>query len=406
MMAETGYTDFTLYRRLLRQARPYWPYIVGIFLIGLLSSFLTLLTPLPLKIAVDSVIGSHPIPGFLNALLGQIQELGGSLLRTYAGERMVLDFRAQLLRHAQRLSLSYHDTKGTSDSTYRIQYDASSIQNIAIDGVIPFVTAGCTLAGMIYVTARIDWRLALVALAVSPALLLLTRVYRKRLRSQSREVKKIESSALSVLQEVLAAVRIVKAFGQEDREGERFVRRSSEGMRARIRLSIIEGGFGIVVTLITAMGMAGVLFIGVRHVKSGILTLGELLIVMAYISQIYQPLKTISRRALSLQSSFASAERAFSLLDEAPDVAERPNARSLARASGAIAFREVSFAYGKGARVLHDIPFEIGPATRAGIVGATGTGKTTLISLLTRFYDPTAGEILLDGVDLRDYKLV
>jgi len=430
MMAETGYTDFTLYRRLLRQARPYWPYIVGIFLIGLLSSFLTLLTPLPLKIAVDSVIGSHPIPGFLNALLpavarrsgatllilaaglsvviallGQIQELGGSLLRTYAGERMVLDFRAQLLRHAQRLSLSYHDTKGTSDSTYRIQYDASSIQNIAIDGVIPFVTAGCTLAGMIYVTARIDWRLALVALAVSPALLLLTRVYRKRLRSQSREVKKIESSALSVLQEVLAAVRIVKAFGQEDREGERFVRRSSEGMRARIRLSIIEGGFGIVVTLITAMGMAGVLFIGVRHVKSGILTLGELLIVMAYISQIYQPLKTISRRALSLQSSFASAERAFSLLDEAPDVAERPNARSLARASGAIAFREVSFAYGKGARVLHDISFEIGPATRAGIVGATGTGKTTLISLLTRFYDPTAGEILLDGVDLRDYKL-
>jgi ATP-binding cassette, subfamily B, bacterial len=430
MMAETSYTDFTLYRRLLHQARPYWPYIGGIFLIGLLSTLLTLLIPLPLKIAVDSVIGSHPIPGFLNALLpiaatrsdttllilaaglsvaiallGQLQELGGSLLRTYAGERMVLNFRAQLLRHAQRLSLSYHDTKGTSDSTYRIQYDAPSIQNIAIDGFIPFVTAGCTLAGMIYITTRIDWQLALVALAVSPILFMVTWAYRHRLRSQSREVKKIESSALSVLQEVLAAARVVKAFGQEDREGKRFVRRSSEGMRARIRLSLIEGGFGTLVALITAVGMAGALFIGVRHVQSGILTLGELLIVIAYISQLYQPLKTISRKVASLQAALTSAERAFSLLDEAPDVAERLNARQLARASGAIAFRKVSFAYGKDAGVLHDISFEIGSATRVGIVGATGTGKTTLISLLTRFYDPTAGEILLDGVDLRDYKL-
>jgi ATP-binding cassette, subfamily B, bacterial len=430
MMAATSYTDFILYRRLIGQARPYWPHIVGVFLISLLSSFLTLLTPLPLKIAIDSVIGSHPIPGHLDALLpaavtrsdtallvlaaglsvaiallGQLQELGGSLLRTYTGERLVLDFRAHLLRHAQRLSLSYHDTKGTSDSTYRIQYDAPSIQYIAIDGVIPFITSSCTLAAMIYVTARIDWRLALVALTVSPILFLVAQAYRRRLRSQSREVKKIESSALSVLQEALAAARVVKAFGQEEREGERFVRRSGEGMRARIRLSLIEGGFGILVTLITAAGMAAVLFIGVRHVQSGVLTLGELLMVMAYISQLYQPLKTIGRKAVSLQSSLAGAERAFSLLDEAPDVAERPNARPLSRASGAIAFRDVSFSYGKDASVLNDISFEIGPSTRVGIIGATGAGKTTLASLLTRFYDPTAGEILLDGVDLRDYRL-
>ena len=428
-MSETSYTDFTLYRRLLRQARPYWPYIRGHILNRLVFDLAYTAHSLPLKIAVDSIVGSHPIPGFLNALLpiaatfhtillifaaglsvaiallGQFQELGGGLLRTFAGERMVLDFRAQLLRHAQRLSLSYHDTKGASDSTYRIQYDAPSIQYIAIDGFIPFVTAGCTLVGMIYVTARIDWHLALVALAVSPILFLITGAYRQRLRSQSREVKKIESSALSVLQEVLAAARVVKAFGQEDREGKRFVRRSSEGMRARIRLSLIEGAYGILVTLITGMGMAAVLFIGVRHVQSGILTLGELLIVIAYVSQLYQPLKTISRRAISLQASLASAERAFSLLDEAPDVAERPNARRLVRASGAIVFRNVSFAYGKDRPVLHNISFEISPATRVGIVGATGTGKTTLMSLLTRFYDPTAGEILLDCVDLRDYKL-
>src|SRR6266498_1157957 len=170
-MASTVYTDVTLYRRLLRQARPYWPYIGGIFLLSLLSSPLSLLTPLPLKIAVDSVIGSHPLPGFFDvllpaaitgsdgaalliaagllvavSLLSQLQELATSLLRTYAGERLVLGFRAQLFRHLQRLSLTYSDSKGTSDSSYRIQYDAPAIQFIAIDGVIPFFSAGLTIA--------------------------------------------------------------------------------------------------------------------------------------------------------------------------------------------------------------------------------------------------------------------
>ena len=425
-----GYTDFTLYRRLLRQAQPYWPHIGGLFLLGLLSSPLALLTPLPLKIAVDNVLGLQPLPAFLDALLpavvtrsgiamlglaagmlvaitllSHLQELADSSLRTYTGEKLVLSFRAQLFRHIQRLSLSYSDSKGTSDSTYRIQYDAPAIQSIAIDGAIPFITAGLTLAGMIYVTARIDWQLALIALAVSPILFLVSQVYRRRLRQRSRDVKKLESSALSVVQEVLAAIRVVKAFGQEDHEQERFVRRSSEGVQARIQLALVEGGFGLLVGLTTAVGTAVVLFIGIRHVQSGVLTLGELLLVMGYLSQLYGPLKTISKKAASLQSHLASAERAFSLLDEAPDVVELPMARPLVRAPGAIAFRNVSFAYERDHPILHDISFEIPAGMRLGIAGTTGAGKTTLVSLLTRFYDPTAGQILLDGIDLRDYKL-
>jgi len=427
---KAGYTDFTLYQRLLRQARPYWPHIGCLFLIGLLSSPLALLTPLPLKIAVDSILGSHPLPGFLDGLLPtaikrsdtamlvftgglwvsitllcQLQELASSLLRTYTGEKLVLGFRAQLFRHIQRLSLSYSASRGTSDSTYRIQYDAPAIQFIAVDGVIPFITSGFTIAGMIYVTARIDWQLALVALAVSPVLFLVSQVYRRRLRRRSSEVKKLESSALSVVQEVLAALHVVKAFGQEDREQERFLSRSSEGLRARILLAFVEGGFGLLIGLTTAIGMAAVLVTGSRHVQSGILTLGELLLVMGYLSQFYAPLKTISKKAASLQSHLASAERAFSLLDEAPDVCERPRAWPLTRASGAVAFRNVSFAYEQDHSVLHDISFEIPAGTRVGIAGTTGAGKTTLVSLLTRFYDPTEGQILLDGVDLRDYKL-
>ena len=424
------YSDLTLYRRLLRLALPYWPAISGIFLLDLLRSSLVLLNPVPLKIAVDSVIGSHPLPGFLAAvtpaalqssdtaklllaaglllgvsLLGKAQSLASSLLTTYTGERLVLNFQAQLFGHAQRLSLSYHDARGTADATYRIKYDAPSIRYICIDGVSPFLTAGITLATMLYITVRLDRTLALIALAVSPVLFLLARVYRRRMRSGSHSVKQIESSGLSVIQEVLTSLRVVKAFGQEKREQERMIHSSVAGMRARLGLMLTGSRFSLVIGLATALGTAGVLFVGVRHVQSGALTLGNLLLMMGYISQLYSPLRTISNKGTSLQSHFASAERAFSLLDETPDVADRPGARPLARAAGAVAFRDVSFAYGQDPPVLRDISFEVPAGTRVGIAGTTGAGKTTLISLLTRFFDPTAGAILLDGVDLRNYKL-
>jgi ATP-binding cassette, subfamily B, bacterial len=429
-MSPTGYPTLSLYRRVLGQAQPYWPHLAGILLVSLLSTPLALLTPVPLKIAVDSVLGSQPVPGFLVvllpaavtrsaiavlvlavglmvaiALLSQLQELASALLQTYAGERLALDFRARLFRHVQRLSLSYHDAKGISDSIYRIQYDTSSIQFIVIDGLIPVGAATFTLLSTLYIILHLDWQLTLVALGVSPILILVSRAYRQYFRRQSREIKQLESSALSVIQEVLVALRVVKAFGQEDREQERFVDRSGDSMRARIRLIVAENTFGLLMGLTTAAGGAAVLFIGIRHIQAGLLTLGQLLLVMGYLSQLYTPLRTIGRKAGSLQLHLTSAERAFALLDEAPDVAERPNARPLVRAAGSVVFRNVSFAYPNDRPVLDRISFEIRAGARVGIMGATGTGKTTLVSLLLRFYDPIAGQILLDGVDLRDYRL-
>jgi ATP-binding cassette subfamily B protein len=425
-----SYTDLTLYRRLLQMARPYWLYIVGIFFLGLLATPLALLAPVPLAIAVDNVIGAKPLPSFLAMLLpssvkestatllivaavlliavellSQLQALGSTLLSTYTGEKLVLGLRAQLFGHAQRLSLRYHDAIGTSDSAYRIQYDSLAIRYITIDGVAPFVAAIITLVSMLYVTFRLDWQLALVALAVSPALFILVRIYRSRLRRQSRQLKKIDSATLSVVQEVLTAVRVVKAFGQEDREQERFVHRANEGLQARIRVSLAEGALDLLLGLTMVMGTAAVLFIGVRNVQAGVLTLGELLLVMSYLGQLYSPLKTISRKVASLQSHLASAERAFSILDQAPDVIERPNAIPLPRAKGAVAFQSVCFAYDQGYPILHDFSIEVPAGTRVGIAGETGAGKTTLVSLLARFYDPTSGQILLDGLDLRDYRL-
>jgi ATP-binding cassette, subfamily B, bacterial len=429
-MSRVRYTDLALYRRLLRQAAPYWPQILGSLLLSLLSTPVAVLTPLPLKIAVDSVIGSHPIPGFLDsmlpdaaartgvtvlvlaaglvvalALLAQIRGLASWLLDTYTGERLVLAFRAQLFRHLQRLSLTYHDSKGTTDSLYRIQYDAPAIQFIAINGVIPFITAGFSLTAMIWVITLIDWQLALIALAVSPLLFMLTGYYRGRLRSRWTEVKQLQSTAMSVVHEVLASVRVVKAFVQEDREHDRFLRIASKGMRGQLRVAMTQGGFELLVGLTIATGTAAALFTGVRHVQAGVLTLGELLMVMAYLAQLYGPLETISKKVADIQASLASAERAYALLDEAPDVVERPHAMSLERANGHIAFRNVHFAYNADHPVLHDISFEVGPGTRVGVAGTTGAGKTTLVSLMTRFYDPTEGEILLDGQDLLDYKL-
>src|SRR5213592_2500737 len=423
-------SDLALYRRLLRQARPYWLHFAGLFGIGLLARPVALLDPVPLKIVFDSVLGSHPLPVYVRAvlpsavlgsagallvaiglLLGvaaltQLQALANRFMQAYVGERLVLGFRTQLVQHAQRLSLSYHDSKGSADSLYRIQQDAAVIDKIMVEGIIPFVAAAVTLAMMIVVTLRLDWQLALVALGVSPPLFMLSRLYRPRMRRQSRQVKKLESSALAVVQETLGALRVVKAFGQESRETDRFVHRSTEGVAARIRLALMEGRYGVLVGLTSALGTAVVLFIGVRHVVEGVLTVGQLWMALRYLDKLYEPLKTISKKAAGIQSYLASAERAFGLLDEQPEVPERPHARAIGRAAGAVAFRHVSFAYGPDRPVLHDVSLEIDPGMRLGVVGATGAGKTTLISLLTRFYDPLEGAILLDGVDLRDYKLL
>jgi ATP-binding cassette, subfamily B, bacterial len=424
------YSSFTLYRRLLAEARPYWPHVLAFLLLSLCATPLALLTPLPLKLAVDSVIGSRPLPRFLGALLPAawlrsetaililltglvvlfalltlVHRLATEMLKTYVGERLTVGFRSRLFRHVQQLSLSYHDRQGTSDSTYRIQYDAPAIQAIVIEGVIPLVSALAMLGGMLYVTWRLSPRLALVAVTVCPPLLLMTALFRRRLRRQWRHVKNLESSAQSIVQEVLGAVRVVKAFSQETHEHARFELQSRSGMAARLRAAFQEHCYGVLVGVITAFGTAAVLFLGVRDVRSGALSLGNLLMVMAYLGKLYDPIKTLGKQLATREKSFASAERAFSLLDEAPEVPERLGARPLARARGAVSFRGVSFAYGDGALVLRQASFDVPAGIRVAIAGKTGAGKTTLINLLGRFYDPTSGQILLDGTDLRDLRL-
>ena len=424
------YSDRVIYRRVLGEARPYWGHIGAIFLLTLLATPLALLAPVPLKIAVDSVLGDQPLPGFLAAivpqsvqgsttallvftvlllvgveLLSQLQSLSTKLLRSYTSERLSLHFRAKLFRHAQRLSMAYHDRKGSADANYRIQSDAAAIPSVAVSGVIPFISSAVMFALMMVVIARIELSLALIAIVVAPVIAALTWGYRRRLRARHREVKALESSALGVVQEVLTSLRVVKAFGQEEREEQRFAERAADGTRARLRVTLVDGSFWAAISLVTALGTGLVLFVGVRSVESGAITLGSLLLVVSYLAQLYSPLHQVSSQVAALQSGFASAERAFTLLDEERDVAERPDARPLARARGAVEFRDVAFSYVSGQPVLAHVSFRVEPGSRVGVAGRTGSGKTTLVSLLTRFYDPTRGAVLLDDVDLRDYRL-
>jgi ATP-binding cassette subfamily B protein len=415
--------------RAVRDARPYWAHLAALLVVSLLAAPLALLIPVPLKIAVDSVLGSQPVPGALDAilpgavtgsdtallvalgvlfvliaLLNQLQEMSSLVLGTYTGERLLATLRARLFRHAQRLSFAYHDSRGVTESTYRIQYDASNLRDI-VDSLFPLISSLATFAAMLYIITKIDWELALVAIAVSPIIAFSARAYGRRLRVRWRDAHQLESKGLSVIQEALAALRVVAAFGGEGREERRFAHSAEHGLRVRVRLAALEGRFALIAGVSTALGTAAALILGVREVQTGAITLGDLLLVMSYLALLYQPLESVGRKIADLQEAVAGLERAYALLDEDPDVVERPNARPLARSQGRIVFDRVSFGHGSDPPVIDDASFDVPVGSFVGVVGRTGAGKTTLAGLLPRFYDASSGRIMLDGVDLREYRL-
>ena len=423
-------SDGALLWRLARECRRYWAHILVVLLVSLVSTPIFLLSPLPLKIAVDSVLKDLPLPAVLRdtlpsffqashvwllvvavllqvvvAFFSQIQSLVQNILSVYAGEKMSLDLRSRMFRHAQRLSLAFHDTRGPSDSAYRVQYDSTAVQAVTIGGFIPIVAAGFTLVTAMVVSAKIDWQLTCVALAVAPLLFMSSQRFKNQMRPHYTGVKVLESNALGVVQEVLTSIRVVKAFGREDGEQKRFEDVSKQGIKAKVRLALAEGIFGTIASTAVSIGAAAVLFVGVRHVQTGVLTLGELLVVMGYTAQLFKPLRTFTKQMGRLQSSLASVQRSFELLDQEPEVTDAKDALPLRHAMGEIEFHRVSFSYDGEKKILDDVSFHIDPGATVGIAGRTGAGKSTLLSLIMRFYEPSSGAVRLDGRDIRDYRV-
>lgn len=424
------YTDRRLLARLLRQARSHRGPLTVLLLLDLLATPLYLLTPVPLKVAIDSVIGDAPIPGYLDAvlpdsvnhstgrllvavallqvlfvLLIQLQQLAQLVVQKRTGESLTIRFRERLFRHIQRLSFGFLDSRGTADSIYRVQYDTPAIEWLTIHGIIPFAGAAFTLFSMVYVTARIDLRLAIIAVAVAPVVLVLMRGYKARMRPHYSEAKELQSSALHVVQETLGAFRVVKVFGREEEHSSRFERQSEKSLEAQVRLAKAEGVFGMSIQLTTAIGTALVLFLGAQSVLTGRLSVGDLTLVMAYLARLFSPVQTISKISASLQNYLASAQRVFEVLDQSPDIADRPDAEPIDRARGRIEARDMRFGYGDDGPVLEGVSLTVEPGSRVGVFGPTGAGKTTLLSLLMRVYDVDDGAVRLDGRDIRDYRV-
>jgi ATP-binding cassette, subfamily B, bacterial len=415
-------------KQALEDLRPYSWSIVALLTVSLLAVPMTLVFPLPIKILVDNVLGPQPLPGYLTVLIGSqlskdltiwlaITLLIGTAVFTYlrnlldvwysnkVGNRMTLDVRARLFRQMQRLSIAYHDTMGAADSAYRTLNDAPMLRSFGIDSLIPLTTSILTLAAMILVMVYLDWQLALVALLVSPLMFVLTFVFRPRIRAGWRKYRASESAAMAVAQESLGASRLVKSYGQEERKNEQLVSHYNASLTAQLGVQVDSALYSLLVGIVTAAGLAAVLYIGISHVQAGTLTLGSLLIANYYVTQLYAPLRGVGQSVLDIQMSLTGVERYRAVLDEKPDVPESPNALPLERAKGKIGFRKVSFQYPKSHPVLHDVSFELPPANCLGVVGPTGSGKTTLSTLLIRLFDPTEGVITLDDTDLKDYKL-
>ena len=327
------------------------------------------------------------------------------LLSTSTGEKIVLNFRTLLFNHIQRLSLAYHDTRGASDSIYRIQWDTMSIRSLLLVQVPPLISSFITLLSMIGVMFFINWQFAAISLCIIPPLFFLSRASNRRLIKDWYKVKDAESDAMSVIHEVLSSLRIVKSFGQEENENDRFINRSNEAVKGQIKLAKTAAGFSFIVGMLLAGGTALFIYLGAGFVQSGKMTLGELTLIIAYVSQIFGPLQSIVKNLNDIQSSIAGLSRVFSVLDEEKEVKENPFAIHLSQAKGSFEFQNISFSYHKEKDALKNISFKIKQGDRVGIMGSTGAGKSTLISLLMRFYDPTEGTILIDGTDIKKYKL-
>ena len=409
--------------RVLPYLRPYWKLAASSLFITFLLSVVGLLSPWPMKILIDSALGNEPLPATLVRPLGSLTQnrfvllvfavtaglgvtlLSGALgvLNNYVHTKlelgMNLDFRGSLFQHIQRQSLAFHDQRNFGMLMYIISSQSSAPIGFLL--MVPALAQDIlTLVGMFWISFHMDGQLALLSLTVVPALYYSIGYYSSHIKERLLQVKIMEGETLAIIHEVMSMLRVIIAFGREDHEYRRFRDQGERAVEARVEATVRQTLFSLVVNTATAAGTALVLGFGAYHVLQGRLTVGELLVVMAYIGSVYGPLEAISSTIGSLQDVFIGLQMCFGLIDTDPEIKDAPGAINIDRARGMVKFEGIHFNYKSRVETLKDISFEAEAGQVIAIVGPTGAGKTSLVSLIPRFYDPNQGRILLDGTDI------
>jgi ATP-binding cassette, subfamily B, bacterial len=419
-----------LFKRTLPLLRPHWGKISVAMLAMVLEAFVSVLRPWPLKVVIDRVLSHKPsrVP-FLhvwldNAPFSKMQILYGACASTIVialltgiltyyfthamgkiGQGLVFRLRSDLFAHMQRLSLRFHDRQRTGDLTHRLMSDIKEIQDMIAGGIQTLATNVFVLAAILILMLWVNWRFALVSLAASPFLFWTVFRYKRRIKAASRRARKSTGLLASLAQETLSSIRIVQGLAQEDQQDERFQAHSENHHEAYLELVRYQARVAPLVDTFAALGLTVVIWYGATRVLAGELTTGDVVLFFAYVTNLYAPMKALSRWSVSWDKAMVSAERIIEVMLVRSEVTNREGARTISVMKGGIEFQDVSFEYEPGRPVLARLNLAIAPGERVAIVGATGAGKSTLVSLIPRFYDPCSGEVLIDGEDIRNYAL-
>lgn len=416
------------YRHFAPYLAPYWPLATLVIVMLLGQVVMDVLAPWPIKVVFDNVIGKHHLDGpighmvhrlvgadrfaLLNlivvafitiALLDGLFSYAGNLLLSNVGQGFVFDVRRDLFAHVQRLSLRFHGRRRTGDLMARLTADISNIQDVVVTAASTVFTNGLTIALMVVVMLRLDWRYTLITLVVVPFMYFTAQHYRYAIKQATRQVRRSEGQVSSIVQEVVSSIRVVKAFTREDFEQRRFEEQTGLSLQASLRSAKLQAQFAPIIDMLGALGTVIVLWLGVREVLSHHLTPGELLIFISYFRAMYSPLRQLAKVSTITARGSASAERVLEILNTASDLHDLPGARPAPAFRGRVTFDHVSFGYDPDRPVLHDVSFEVEPGCVVALVGPTGSGKTTTVGMIPRFYDPTAGTVRIDGVDVRTF---
>jgi len=414
----------------VRLIQPYWKQLALAFVAVLGETFSDVLEPWPIKIVIDNILQSKKLPGWLAgfvsgafgqnklavlnfavaavagiAVVGAISSYIEKYLTTSVSQWVTHDLRRTLYNHIQRLSLAEYDKTQTGDLISRVTSDINAVQDFINSALLGIVVNVLTLVGMAGVMFYINWRFTLIALSIAPALFAVVYYLTHRIKKASREVRKKESELVSVVQEVLTSVRVVKAFAREDFEVTRFESQSMENVETALEARSIKAKLSPIVDVMVAAGTCLVLAYGARLALSGQISAGVLIVFLLYLGKMYKPMRDLSKSTDTVSKAIVGYERIEEVLDIEARVRDLPGARKAPRFKGKIEFDHVNFAYDDKTPVLKDITFEIESGQVAAIVGPSGVGKSTIISLVPRLYDPQSGTIKIDGVDIRRYKL-